>query len=210
MDLEMNSIGKQYKEIRQFCQQEVIEFGAVCLDENLKETGEFQCYVKPEYNDGIAKHIADLTGIENAQVENAECFAEVFDRFLEWCGSDYEIYSWSENDPDQLKKEMELKNIRETSKSRKMFRHWNDLQKTYDELIFCERKIGLKMAVSHAGLEFQGCAHNALNDARATADLFREMEEGGSIRKLRSTLEEGKKPLSQNLGDLLAGMFAFS
>lgn len=210
MDLEMNTIGKDHKEVRQFCPQEVIEFGAVCLDDNLKETGEFQCYVKPEYNDGIAKHITNLTGIETAYVENAESFREVFARFLEWCGSDYEIYSWSESDPEQLRKEMALKNIRETTESRHLFQNWNDLQKTYDELIFCERQIGLKMAISHAGLEFKGRAHDALNDARATADLYREMEADGSLRKLRNTLEEAKKPLSQNLGDLFAGIFAFA
>ena len=91
-----------------------------------------------------------------------------------------------------------------------MFQNWNDLQKTYDELIFCERQIGFKMAISHAGLEFKGHAHDALNDARATADLYREMVADGSLRKLRNMLEEAKKPLSQNLGDLFAGIFAFA
>lgn len=210
MDLEMNTIGWEHKEIRKHCKQEVIEFGAVCLDDDLNETGEFQCYVKPEYNDGVAKNITNITGIKTAHVENAESFGEAFGRFLEWCGTDYEIYSWSDSDPKQLKKEMALKNCQETKETQHMFEHWNDLQKTYDEMIFCERQVGLKMAVSHAGLEFQGRAHAALNDARATADLFREMKDNGSIRKIRNTLEEAKKPLSQNLGDLFAGVFAFA
>ena len=71
-------------------------------------------------------------------------------------------------------------------------------------------RIGLKMAISQAGLAFKGRAHDALNDARATADLYREMEADGTLRKLRNALEEAKKPLSQNLGDLFAGIFAFA
>ena len=210
MDLEMNTIDKAFKEIRQCCTQEVIEFGAICLDENLEETAEFQCYVKPEYNSGITPHITHLTGIRSCQVEDAESFEDALSRFLEWCGSDYEIYSWSDSDLNQLQKEMEIKMCSATNAVTQMFGSWKDLQKMYDELVFCERQISLKTALSNAGLEFKGRAHGALTDARAAADLFREMKTGTTLRKLRRTLESGREPLGVCLGDLLKGKFVFA
>lgn len=84
VDLEMNTIARKYKEQREVCRQEVIEFGAVCLDGNNVEIGEFQCYVKPEFNEGITQYITQITGITTAQVENAESFGTVFERFVSW------------------------------------------------------------------------------------------------------------------------------
>lgn len=40
-------------------QSEIIEIGAVMLDENLQEIGNFRTYVKPEYNDKIAAEIPE-------------------------------------------------------------------------------------------------------------------------------------------------------
>ena len=56
VDFEMNNI-QQKSEARRICTMETIEIGAVMLDDNLQEISSFRTYVKPEYNDGIAKKI---------------------------------------------------------------------------------------------------------------------------------------------------------
>lgn len=210
LDLEMNTIAKEHKELRQICRQEVIEFGAVCLDEDYREIGEFQCYVKPELNDGIAQHITKITGITTDQVMNADTFQTAFESFISWCGTDYEIYSWSDSDSEQLQKEMEIKGICPTRRTREMFGSWNDLQARFDKLLFCERQISLSMALSNAGIDFKGRAHSALTDARATADLYREMNIGNTLKRLRKSMETSRKPLSANLGDLISASFVFA
>ena len=70
IDLEMNKIARS-SEARKICKSEIIEIGAVMLDENLQEIGNFRTYVKPEYNDKIAAEIRNLTGITDAMVANA-------------------------------------------------------------------------------------------------------------------------------------------
>lgn len=206
MDLEMNPVSGIHKEARSICSREVIEIGAVMLDDRNKEISRFQCYVRPEYCNGITKHITNITGIETAQVAEAECFYESFLRFCTWCGTDYEIYSWSDSDPVQLQKEMLLKRMPVLQEFGYMFTHWHDLQKEFDEMLFCERRIGLKAAVKNAGLEFRGRAHSALSDAEATADLYREMTEGKMLIKINSILSEAKRPIGTSLGDLLGGI----
>ena len=63
IDLEMNKIARS-SEARKICKSEIIEIGAVMLDENLQEIGNFRTYVKPEYNDsectGIQRSIPDV------------------------------------------------------------------------------------------------------------------------------------------------------
>ena len=206
LDLEMNNVSKEFKAERKTCLQEIIEFGAVCLDETNNEISTFQSYVRPDYNTEVAADITKLTGIETSQVKEADRFADVFERFLDWCGSGYEIYSWSDSDPMQLQREMSLKNIAPTPRTVYMFMQWSDLQKTFDDLFFCERRIGLKMAIANAGLSFRGKMHSALGDATATADIYREMKQGKSLKKINDMLNGAKKPLTTNLGELLNGL----
>ena len=206
LDLEMNPISKNHKEARKILLQEVIEFGAVMLDEHNHEIDHFAWYVRPEYNTEITEHIRKITGISTEKVADAETFERVFDEFVDWCGSDYKIYSWSDNDPIQLQKEMELKNIPVFPEASYMFMHWCDLQKQYDELLFCERQMSLKTAVDTAGLNFRGRAHSALVDATATADIYREMKEGKALKKINDMLAEARKPAGTCLGDLLSGI----
>lgn len=206
MDLEMNPVSGIHKEARSICSREVIEIGAVMLDDRNKEISRFQCYVRPEYCDGITKHITNITGIETAQVEEAECFYESFLRFCIWCGTGYEIYSWSDSDPVQLQKEMLLKRMPVLQEFGYMFTHWHDLQKEFDEMLFCERRVSLKAAVKNAGLEFPGRVHSALSDAEATADIYREMTEGKMLKKINSILSDARRPIGTSLGDLLGGI----
>lgn len=44
IDLEMNKIARS-SEARKICKSEIIEIGAVMLDENLQEIGNFRTYV---------------------------------------------------------------------------------------------------------------------------------------------------------------------
>ena len=203
LDLEMNGISKQYSDMRKICGREVIEFGAVKINDEYAQIDSFRSYVKPQYNDRIDRFITNLTGIKDADVEGAECFAHVLDAFVEWCGTDYEIYSWSLNDLTQLVGEMEQKRIMVTEQFSYMSSHWNDLQQQYGEQLGISKLTKLSEAVWLAGLGFQGRAHTALADAIATADIYREMQKG-SLRVVADELNEAKESIGTNLGNLLS------
>ena len=63
IDLEMNKLGQNYKNEREICKCEVIQIGAVLLDDEYQEIGSFNTLVKPRYNEHIDKKIEKLTGI---------------------------------------------------------------------------------------------------------------------------------------------------
>ena len=51
VDLEMNPLSKEYIEERKQCKSEVIQIGAVALDERYQEIGSFKTLVKVRFND---------------------------------------------------------------------------------------------------------------------------------------------------------------
>lgn len=64
VDCEMQSIEAAYKKERTVCSREIIELGAVMLDNvNYREVASFKEYVKPSYAKRISSKITSLTGI---------------------------------------------------------------------------------------------------------------------------------------------------
>ena len=74
MDLEMKPVDRQFRRQWDICRQEVIEFGAVKLGEDLSEIDSFRVLVKPAYGE-IPPRYAKLTGITNDMVAEAADFA---------------------------------------------------------------------------------------------------------------------------------------
>ena len=111
VDLEMNTIGKKHP-ARAICRQEIIEIGAVLMDDNLTEIAAFRTYVKPEYSDRIHSDVEKITGITYSMVGNAPSFSEAFHMFTDWClgtGKEFTIHAWSDSDYAQITHEMILK-----------------------------------------------------------------------------------------------------
>ena len=206
IDLEMNTITKN-SEARTICKNEIIEIGAVMLDENLEEVSSFKAYVKPEYNE-ITGKIQKLTGITNEMVVMAPKFSKALKQFTNWCldsQDEITIYAWSESDYDQISKEMELKNYSISQVEEKLLQiKWSDFQHEFDSYLGFEKMLSLKQALDMAGIDFSGRQHDALDDARNTAELLQVFKNKDlfdrTLRKIKEAMEP--KKVSCTLGDL--------
>lgn len=202
IDLEMNPVQRSLKDIRRFILDEVIEFGAVKLDENYNQIGEYQSYVKPEYSE-ITKHITKLTGITNEIVADKNTFEVEFEKFFEWIGGwDMKIYSWSASDIKQLKSECSYK--LPNFDIEKLQNQWIDIQKEFDERIGLHNSLSLKYAVGAMNRDFEGTAHTALADAANAAAILALMQDDAAFFKTMQPVIDMLKPkeLSQSIGDL--------
>ena len=204
VDFEMNPIAKEYRKQRMHCGREIIQIGAVMLDETFREISMFKSYVKPEFNTMIYKKFEELTGISTAQVATAGNFNQVMNNFLDWCGQDeYEIYAWSTSDKIQIEKEMYIKKLRPDTRMNYMFEHWLDFQKIFMEIVEEDKLISLEKALNACGIPFSGKQHDALYDARNTSRLFVESKRNDvsqcikSIKKAMECTEE-----KTTLGDM--------
>ena len=207
LDLEMNRIADRYRMERQVCKMEVIEIGAVVLNEAYQEIGSFKTLVKPRYNDVIEKKYEKLTGISTRMVKDAPDFERALHMFFGWCESmedHVEIYQWSNSDQRQIIKEMELKQISLTETEQKYFTVWNDFQKEFGDKLGLSNQVSLKNAVMYAGIKIDGYFHDALYDARNTATLFRTARDPEICRKALDRVIRVLKPepVKATLGEL--------
>ena len=210
VDYEMNEIDKSYKEQRCICKREIIEIGAVKLDDSGQEIGEFTQYVKPEFGK-ITDYYANLTGITNEKVADAPHFLEAMGRFYDWIGKeDYTIYSWSNSDSIQISKEAALKQEKD-ERLTQMLEHWVDYQVVFGRLLGIEKKVGLMDAVHAIGEQFEGNQHDALWDARNTAEIYRislDQERFNALMKPLTELFQPQKQMGTTLGELFGNEFS--
>ena len=203
VDLEMNPVSREFREVRRKLNEEVIEIGAVRLDENFQQEAEFQCYVKPEYGP-IKKHITSLTGITQAMVADKKTYAACFQDFVDWVGEEEtKIYSWSMSDIKQLRSECRYKlpdfdigwlNAR-----------WVDLQQEFDDRLGLHNSLALKHALGAMDHKFEGTQHTALADAINTSAILTLMQDVAKFKEtMKPVLEilQPKDDLASSIGDL--------
>ncbi|MEY8517108.1 3'-5' exonuclease [Lachnospiraceae bacterium 29-84] len=208
IDLEMNPVDKRFKEIKEICRSEIIEIGAIVLDESFRQIESYREYVKPEFSNQIMVGITDLTGISLNMLVGADTFSVAIEKFADWCckdGEDFMVYAWSGNDLEQIQKEMEVKHIPESATLSKLFGNWNDFQEYFCRLIESEKPVSLERALAMAGYGFDGKMHDAMWDAKNTADLFvasqNEEELLQNIKMIQEKTEHSEES-AVTLGDI--------
>lgn len=176
IDFEMNPIMGQRRMMRPRLKEEIIQIGAVMLDENYKEIASFSSLIKPQHMKKIFPRIREITGISTDMVKEADEFKKVFQEFLQWCNKyavNYRIYSWGSSDVRQLKEEVKAKKFGQKQQVNLIINRWEDLQKTYVRLIGYNKDVSLVNALKDIEKDFEGIQHNALTDARNTAEVLR-------------------------------------
>jgi len=187
---------------------EIIQFGAVLLDEKYKILDGFNRYVKPRLGE-LDEFITELTGITEDKLKDASGLEEVLEDFAAWIpDGEISMVSWSKNDKRQISLEMKKKEI-ENPKIKECLRHWIDCQKIFAEKVGTIRCYSLSDAVASCGIELVGQEHDGYYDAYNTGLLFGKLMLSPDIEldlsKLKSN-EEVTEPLATSLGGLLSGL----
>ena len=170
IDLEMNTTDTRLVR-RKKLKKEVIEIGAVRMDDAFHPLDRFRIFVRPQYNGVIERKIYKLTGISNGAVSDAVSLPEALDALEAWCGSDgYEIYAWSTSDLCQLRKECGFKGIDSVFLDEMV--QWHDFQEDFRQMLGEKNILSLSNAMHRAGLEPEGSLHDASWDAYNSARLM--------------------------------------
>lgn len=154
------------------CPFEVIEIGAVKVNENLEIVENFSRLVKPVIYRRLSPIVIRKTGIKPSDLEDGDSFRDVITDFRDFCGKDFILCTWSTNDAEILQKNCIY---------HKLPYEW--VGKYYDIQSRCTRvlglpknqAIGLKNALNAFNIEVDGRLHRALEDAIHTAKLFIEV-----------------------------------
>ena len=178
---------------------EVIQIGAVKLDKNMNPCGSYQIIVKPKYFKKLHKHVSQLTGITQEQMDVGTARPEAAEKFRKWCGKDFCFLTWGPDDIPMLKENFHIHDI--PSK-------W--LDNTYDlQLIFnrqtedSKKQRSLEYAMEYFEIPQNLPAHDALNDAYFTALVAAKLNVEEGIRDYDR--RDGDTLESSVIGDADAG-----
>lgn len=172
MDLEWNN--SYMKSAEKFI-NEIIEIGAVKLDENLNTVDTFSALIRPVVSKKLRSRIKNLTHITNEDVRHGRPFSQIIKEFAVWVGEDSLIMTWGDTDIRTLQTNfkyfLNTKNIEFITK-------YADLQK------YCQCFINMEN-VQQAGLSYAaGCLeidpekyphHRALDDSLLSAECFKKV-----------------------------------
>ena len=209
IDIEMCVVQKEYQWKDYPYEHEIIQIGAVMMDEGYEITDEFSTYVCPQYG-RIDHFIQELTGIGDKEIMEAPSLEEALDHMISWL-SGYEVtfYSWSRTDYVQITREIQTKGMDEEKLAVLLDKeHWVDYQQTAGKRFGKPWRMSLEDALMFAEVEPEGKQHDGLVDAKNTARLIAKMEKNPESRFLQDRLEEEKtgEPLGTSLGNLLGNL----
>lgn len=162
----------QYHGVELTLRGEIIQIGAVKIDERAQVLDTFEINLRPRIFRKLQHRIAQVTGLSQGDLEAGVPMREGLARFVEWAGPDAEFAEWGLDDVPVLKQNLFLYDLDESWPSR-----WYDLQRIF--LQYYPRKEGegmtLESVVDRLGIPKEEPFHNALDDALYTVKVCREL-----------------------------------
>lgn len=188
-DLEMCKVPKGAPREQFGSGSELIQIGAILLDEEYNEIDSFMTYVKPQFG-SLDGFIIKLTGITEDDLRDAPSSKDALEAFLRWMPQDAVMVSWSGNDEAQIFREIDGKGI-DIPELEDMLYDSIDCQIEFENRIDASRSYSLSEALAITDIDCDIAIHDALVDARNTALLFKKLE-------LEPVLEMSKYYLSES------------
>ncbi|MFK7972434.1 MAG: exonuclease domain-containing protein [Bacteroidia bacterium] len=149
---------------------EIIEIGAVLIDDEGAILSEFEAFVKPTLNPFLSDFCKQLTTITQEQVDTAETFPVVSQQFQEWISQgeqDYILCSWGFYDRSQLKKDSALHQLDDA-----WVKPHISVKHQYAKLTGLRKPVGMGRALKLENLTLDGTHHRGIDDARNIAKIF--------------------------------------
>ncbi len=160
------------------CRFEIIQIGAVKLNDKLKITDSFNKLVKPQIYKEIHPHVHKITGLVNENFTNCHSFADVYADFVEFMRKDSQttpiICTWGNSDIRALYRNLTYYNIITPP----VIIKYIDIQNIATEYLHYNKGgvIGLKNAVDMLNIKTNELYHNAYYDALYTAEVFKAIK----------------------------------
>lgn len=181
-DLEWNQ-GESHEKISQAPTFEIIEIGAVKLNEAFEMVDEYQSLIRPQIYDTMHKVTEELVNLNMEDLALARPFQKVAEEFLAWSGKNSIFCIWGVQDLTELQKNMDYYKMEPLSRGPMKY---YDIQKLYS--LAC--KDGkLRSSLSHVieaeqMIEEKVPFHRAFSDAYYTARIFQKIRNDALLKRV--------------------------
>lgn len=155
---------------------ETISIGAIKYNINTEKIQEFYSVIRPTFNNIMSTKILELTKLLQDEVNGAKSFKEVFLDVDRWVNEERCIFiSWGSDDIKVLLGDNDRNGYNlDIIKTIKI--NFIDFQSEYGYHRKSSHAISLKNALAQYNIEFEGCQHNALDDAYNLFRVYKQYE----------------------------------
>lgn len=154
---------------------EIIEIGAVKLDENRNIIDTFDAVIQPKVYKKLHHMTQELTGITQEEIDHGALFTHTIVDFMLWCGDAFMFCTWGNTDLIELQRNMRFYHLEDLLPG--PLNYYN-VQKLFR--ILCDpmerQSCSLETAVEFFGFPKDHNFHRAINDAQYTAQIFSSMD----------------------------------
>ena len=167
--------GKQKKAMQEIS-GEVIQIGAVMLDEQFNYLSQFFTFVKPVYG-VISAESVDNPDFYKDSLEHADTFSTAFYKLFIWAGSnqsDVTTLCWSNSVYTQLWDEIYIK-AKNHDEYRDFLKTFVDLQALMCNALRSENQISFDASLKYCHIKFAGVRESALNYSFNQARIFNKL-----------------------------------
>ncbi|MCI6422059.1 MAG: exonuclease domain-containing protein [Blautia sp.] len=149
---------------------EIIEIGAVKLNEERKEIERFQQVIRPTVYHRLHFRTKEILNIDQETLEEGIPFSKAVRKFLCWCGEDVMFCTWGQADLVELQRNMKYYKLSHLLKGPVFY---YDVQKIFGiEYEGNKSSRSLEYAIDYLQMKKEECFHRALHDAWYTAQIF--------------------------------------
>lgn len=176
LDLEWNQSNTDHKNQRKVNIPifEIIEMGAVKLNENREISDSFSQLIHPQIYHTMHHITADIINLEMDELKKGRSFPAVMKDFLEWCGKDYIFATWGPLDLLELQRNMKYYNMEPLADGPLKF---YDIQKLFSlEILKDKTRKTLEFAIDYFHIEKDIPFHRAFSDAYYTAKVLQKID----------------------------------
>ncbi len=171
-DLEWNQSpqGKQFSNPR--LPFEIIEIGAVRMNEHLEILDSFQCLIQPSVYHWIHNSIHDVIHVDYKDLQNGVPFARAASDFFAWAGrdGDYCFCTWGDQDVMELQRNLDYYHLLKLLPGPVVYL---DIQKLFAlEFETYQNRRSLEYAIDFLKIEKNHGFHRALEDAHFTGEVM--------------------------------------
>lgn len=157
---------------------EIIEIGAVRLNDDYTPGEEFTMDVRPEYFRQMHRQVMKITGFNRERLENGVPFPEAFEAFRQFCGDDVVFLTWGCDDRGIFEQNIIIHDL-----DWDWIDEWINLQLIYNVQTGGDKnQKSLADAMEHFCIEQTRTAHDALGDAYNTSLVASKLDMHNGLR----------------------------
>lgn len=156
-------------------ENEIIEIGAVMLDDSGIVIDSFSKFAKPQKDTILSEFCTELTTITQEDIDGAEDLKTVLFDFYNWSKNCY-LLSWGGYDMNQIIRDTIKQDLENDIDIENVITRHRNFKKWYKEFKGLKKQCGMSKALNIEKIQIIGTHHRGIDDAINISNIFKKYQ----------------------------------